>query len=177
MYCLLLQPLCIHIFLQIGSVLKDNPAFVFYIQSIPILQILTSRLAKFGSPVFKVARQAGQWYILVARLENAIALGRRASDFVSPDFHYNPTTFTILLQTLLQLAFCFSVKQLHFSLVSCKSSSLFWSQSLLLAHIKSYWHSHKSVFGIETVFNRCDSQTVLILAITVYPCQPCEYHK
>ncbi len=35
-------------------------------------------------PVFKVARRAGQSYILVARLENTIAPGRRASDFASP---------------------------------------------------------------------------------------------
>ncbi len=28
----------------------------------------------------EVARRAGQWYILVARLENTIAPGRRASD-------------------------------------------------------------------------------------------------
>ncbi len=27
------------------------------------------------------------WYILVARLENIIAPGRRASDFASPDFY------------------------------------------------------------------------------------------
>ncbi len=38
-----------------------------------------------GSPVFKVARRAGRWYILVARLENTIAPGRRASDFASPE--------------------------------------------------------------------------------------------
>ncbi len=37
-----------------------------------------------GSTVFKVARRAGRWYILVARLENTIAPGRRASDFASP---------------------------------------------------------------------------------------------
>ncbi len=37
------------------------------------------------SPVFKIARRAGQWYILVAWLENAIDPGRRASDFASPD--------------------------------------------------------------------------------------------
>ncbi len=37
-----------------------------------------------GSPVFKVACRAGRWYILVARLENTIAPGRRASDFASP---------------------------------------------------------------------------------------------
>ncbi len=37
-----------------------------------------------GNPVFKVARRAGQWYILVAQLENATAPGHRASDFASP---------------------------------------------------------------------------------------------
>ncbi len=30
-------------------------------------------------------RRAGWWYILVARLENIIAPGRRAKDFASPD--------------------------------------------------------------------------------------------
>ncbi len=39
---------------------------------------------KTPCPVFKVARRAGRWYILVARLENTIAPGRRASDFASP---------------------------------------------------------------------------------------------
>ncbi len=34
-----------------------------------------------GSTVFKVARRAGWWYILVAQLENTIAPGRQASDF------------------------------------------------------------------------------------------------
>ncbi len=33
----------------------------------------------------EVGPSAGQWYILVARLENTIAPGRRASDFASPD--------------------------------------------------------------------------------------------
>ncbi len=41
-----------------------------------------------GSPVFKVARRAGRWYILVARLENTLAPGRRASDFASPGAHW-----------------------------------------------------------------------------------------
>lgn len=34
--------------------------------------------------VCKIACRAGRWYILVDRLENTTAPGRRASDFVSP---------------------------------------------------------------------------------------------
>ncbi len=36
-----------------------------------------------GALYFKVASQAGRWFILVARLDNTIAPGRRASDFAS----------------------------------------------------------------------------------------------
>ncbi len=37
-----------------------------------------------GALYFKIALRAERWYILLARLENTIAPGRRASDFASP---------------------------------------------------------------------------------------------
>ncbi len=41
-------------------------------------------LGTYGSPVFKIARLTEWRYILVARQENTIAPGRRASSFLSP---------------------------------------------------------------------------------------------
>ncbi len=52
------------------------------------LQFYTSKLRVFKDPR-EPCSPLGYilWYILVARLENIIAPGRRASDFASPDFY------------------------------------------------------------------------------------------
>ncbi len=62
-----------------------NTVWVGLDKALHFIQVNWEFLRTRGSPVFKIARRAGQWYILVAWLENVIAPGRRASDFASPD--------------------------------------------------------------------------------------------